>query len=361
MLRQKVGIALSGGVDSSVAAHLLLEQGYELHGMFMRTWNADDNLYPLSGCPWKRDLEDARSVAEQLGITFEVVNMIEYYRELVVKDLIEGYRDGITPNPDILCNQRIKFGKLLEHAQEMGCSMLATGHYCKRVDNADGTSDIYEGEDKNKDQSYFLAMLSQKQIQRAIFPIGGYIKPFVRAIANKLHLQTANKKDSQGICFLGKVKVQDFLAQYIKDSVGEVINHSTGNVIGEHHGLFRFTIGQRHGINIPSNCDNRHYVVVGKDLEKNQLIVELEDLDSKLLYKNEVRVHSLSFTNKSIPDGSRILAKPRYRDPSQIINFWYIDNHSAVVHFEKKQRGLSSGQIIAFYDGERLLGGGIYI
>lgn len=359
MLREKIGVALSGGVDSSVAAYFLRGQGYELHGMFMRTWNADDSLYPLSTCPWRRDLEDAQSVAENLGIDFEVVNMIERYRELVVKELVDGYRNGITPNPDVLCNQRIKFGALLEHAQSIGCTKIATGHYCKRIDNSDGTSDIYEGDDKNKDQSYFLALLSQKQIKQAIFPIGTYDKPYVRMVANKLHLQTANKKDSQGICFLGKVKIQDFLAQYIVSTPGLIVD-TGGKVIGEHNGLFRFTIGQRHGINVPSNCDNKHYVVVGKDLKQNKLIVELEDPNSKLLYKKELRVYGLSFTNHPISDGAHILAKPRYRDPSQKIIFRYIDSNSAIIQFEHNQRALTSGQVIAFYDEERLIGGGIY-
>ncbi len=360
MLRERIGIALSGGVDSSVAAYLLNEQGYELHGMFMRTWNADDDLSPLSMCPWRRDLEDARSVSTQLGFPFEVVNMIDRYRELVVKDLIDGYRNGITPNPDILCNQRIKFGALLQHARDMGCTKIATGHYCRRIDNKDGTSDIYEGCDKNKDQSYFLAMLSQTQIRATIFPIGGYDKSHIRTIARNINLQTADKKDSQGICFLGKVKVQDFLAQYIEESPGEVVNLS-GEIIGEHHGLFRFTIGQRHGINIPSNKDNKHYVVVGKDIKKNRLVVEIEDANLYPLYRNEVYVHGLSFTNKPILDGAKILAKPRYRDPSQSITFKYIDSHSAVIKFECNQRALNSGQVIAFYDQECLLGGGIYI
>ncbi len=360
MLRERIGVALSGGVDSSVAAYLLYEQGYEVYGMFMRTWNVDNELSPLSMCPWRKDLEDARSVSVQFGFKFEVVNMIDRYRELVVKDLIEGYRNGITSNPDVLCNQRIKFGALLSHAKNRGCVKIATGHYCKKVRNADGSCDIYEGNDKNKDQSYFLAMLSQEQIASAIFPIGTFDKPAVRDIARKKFLQTARKKDSQGICFLGKVKIQDFLSKYISDSPGEIIN-THGQVLGEHRGLFRFTIGQRHGINLPSNINNKHYVVIGKDIKKNQLIVEIEDINSKFLYKNEVTVRGLSFTNKPIEDGSVILAKPRYRDPSQQITFHYTSHKSAIINFKHKQRALSSGQVVAFYDGECLLGGGIYV
>jgi tRNA-specific 2-thiouridylase len=310
-------------------------------------------------------LDDARAVAEQLGISFEVVNMIDRYKEYVVKDLVDGYRSGITPNPDVLCNERIKFGALYEHVRSCGCEMIATGHYCKKVKSANGYWDIQEGDDKNKDQSYFLAMLSQDQIKNALFPLGTYAKPRVRSIASKLGLRTAAKKDSQGICFLGKIKIQDFLAQYIQDSPGDVVTID-GKVLGRHSGLFRFTVGQRHGLNIPSNRDNKHYVVVGKDVENNALIVEIESKHSSLLYKNEVIVRNLSFTNKPIGDGVKILAKPRYRDPSQEITFHYL--HKSVhptdcivlVRFKKKQRALTNGQVIAFYSGECLLGGGIY-
>jgi tRNA-specific 2-thiouridylase len=366
MLRQRIGVALSGGVDSSVAAYLLKEKGYDLHGVFMRTWNADDDTEPLSDCPWRRDLEDARAVAKQLGISFEVVNMIDHYKEHVVKELVNGYQIGITPNPDVLCNKRVKFGALFDHIRSRSCEMIATGHYCKKVENPDGSCDIYEGDDKNKDQSYFLAMLSQDQIKDALFPLGIYDKLRVRSIASSLNLPTAAKKDSQGICFLGKVKIQDFLAQYIQDSPGDIVTID-GQVLGHHNGLFRFTSGQRHGMNIPSNRDNKHYVVIRKNLERNTLIVEIESESSKALYKSEVIVRNLNFTRKPIGDGVEILAKPRYRDPSQEVTFRYLHKLEmpaecvALIRFKEKQRALASGQIIAFYSGERLLGGGVYV
>ncbi|MDR2436140.1 MAG: tRNA 2-thiouridine(34) synthase MnmA [Puniceicoccales bacterium] len=365
MLRKRVGVALSGGVDSSVAAYLLREENYDVHGVFMRTWNADDDANPLSECPWYRDLEDARGVAERLGISFEVVNMFDQYKKSVVQDLVEGYKNGITPNPDMLCNRRVKFGALYEHVKSCGCEMIATGHYCKKIENPDGSHDICEGDDKNKDQSYFLAMLSQEQIGNALFPLGHHLKPQVRSIAGKLNLPTAAKRDSQGICFLGKVKIQDFLAKYIEDAPGEIVT-ADGKVIGLHRGLFRFTLGQRHGINVPSNRDNEHYVVVGKDMKNNALIVEIESESSDLLHRDEIVVCNLSFTNKPVEDGAKILAKPRYRDPSQEIIFKYLHKSetpiecAALVRFKKKQRALASGQVIAFYSGERLLGGGIY-
>ncbi|MDR2720699.1 MAG: tRNA 2-thiouridine(34) synthase MnmA [Puniceicoccales bacterium] len=365
MLRERVGVALSGGVDSSVAAYLLLEKNYDVHGVFMRTWNADDDTNPLSECPWRRDLEDARNVATQLGISFEVVNMLNQYKRFVVQDLVDGYQGGITPNPDTLCNSKVKFGALYEHMKSRGCRMIATGHYCKKIKNPDGSYDIWEGDDKNKDQSYFLAMLSQDQIRNALFPLGNHFKPQVRSIANKLNLPTATKKDSQGICFLGKVKIQNFLAKYIQDLSGDIVTVD-GKVIGAHRGLFRFTLGQRHGMNIPSNCDNKHYVVIGKNIKNNTLIVEIENENSALLYKNEIVVHNFCFTNKPIADGAEILAKPRYRDASQEIVFKYLHKSeistkcTALIHFKEKQRALASGQTIAFYAGERLLGGGVY-
>jgi tRNA-specific 2-thiouridylase len=331
----------------------------------MRTWNAEDEIFPLSSCPWHRDLDDAQSVARQLGISFEVVNMIDQYREHVVKNLVNGYANGTTPNPDILCNRHIKFGTLYEHVKSRDCEMIATGHYCKKVRQPDGSYDLYEGNDKTKDQSYFLASLSQNQIKSALFPLGDYDKLHVRFIANKLNLRTANKKDSQGICFLGKVKLQNFLAQYIPNAHGNIM--CGGKVIGRHRGLFKFTVGQRHGINLPSNIDNKHYVVVGKDVKNNILFVEIEDENSALLYKSNVVVRNLSFTNKPIGDGISILAKPRYRDLSQQITFQYLDKFGALpgdtafVRFKTKQRALASGQIIAFYAGERLLGCGTYV
>ncbi|MDR0418280.1 MAG: tRNA 2-thiouridine(34) synthase MnmA [Puniceicoccales bacterium] len=355
---RKVTVAMSGGVDSSVAALLAKESGREVCGVYMRTWHGDDAVIPLGDCPWKEDLKDARQVADRIGIRFEVANMIDFYKKWVVTPLIDGYRSGITPNPDILCNQFVKFGALAEFAKAMGSAAIATGHYCKKRKNTDGTFDLIEPKDKDKDQSYFLAYLKQEQIRFAEFPIADLTKGEVRALAGKKDLSTACKKDSQGICFLGKVRIQDFLAHYIEKKSGNVIN-SEGKVIGQHEGLHNFTIGQRHGLNIPSNSDYNFYVVIGKDLERNELKVAFES--EKKLYHNRFKVYHLSYTNRAFPERCSLLCRPRYRDPYQEIYFEKTSFDEAIIEFKKPQRALSSGQVVAFYEGGILLGGGIYV
>lgn len=355
----RLTVALSGGVDSSVAALLAKGRGYEVEGVYMRTWHNDDQLHPLGECPWRRDSEDARQVTEVLGIPFSIINMIQFYKQYVVIPLVEGYKKGITPNPDVLCNQFIKFGILSEIAKKKGSNALATGHYCKRRKNADGTVDITAPRDKNKDQTYFLAYLNQEQIQFARFPLGNLTKPEVRQLAEKKGLATAKKKDSQGICFLGKVKIQDFLSQFIQETPGYIIN-TEGKIVGQHHGLYRFTIGQRHGLGIPSNSDGNFYVVIGKDLERNELHVAFER--ERRLYGRRYHVHNLSYTNKVWPERSHLLCRARYRDPYERIWIERTGDQEAVIEFECEQRALAPGQVIAFYDwDETLLGGGIYV
>ena len=329
-------------------------------GAYMRTWHDEDQQHPIGQCPWEEDLRHARSVAEQLCIPFSVINMIERYRQWVVKPLVEGYRNGITPNPDIFCNQYIKFGFLADYARERGCTGIATGHYCQKITHADGSCDLLEGHDPDKDQSYFLAYISQAQLQFAQFPVGHLKKYEVRALASKAGLSNANRKDSQGICFLGKVRIQDFLARYIPNSPGPIVD-TEGRTLGEHSGLHKFTLGQRHGIRIPSNCDHQHYVVVAKDLENNRLIVTLENPSSKLLFQKKITLRDLHFIHETLEHPKNLWGKPRYRDPPQAIYFEPINPTSAIVEFQYPQRALASGQILALYHEKRLLGGGIYI
>jgi tRNA-specific 2-thiouridylase len=354
---RKISVAMSGGVDSSVAALLVKNSGFQVRGIYMRTWQNDDDVNPLGACPWKADSEDASRVAEQIGIEFSIVNMIDFYKKLVVTPLIQGYRDGTTPNPDIICNQFVKFGALAEIAKANGSQAIATGHYCKKINNSDGTFDLAESTDKNKDQTYFLAYLGQEQIRFAAFPLGDLTKKEVRRLAAEKKLITAQKKDSQGICFLGKVKIRNFLAHHLPRSPGNIVS-SEGKILGQHGGLHNFTIGQRHGLNIPSNSDHNFYVVVGKDLARNELKVAFES--EKKLYKSRFKIYNLSHTNRVLPERCEIVCRPRYRDPYQEIYFEKTSPTEAIIEFKQPQRALASGQVVAFYNHGILLGGGIY-
>ncbi len=353
----KILVALSGGVDSAVAAWLLKEQGYEISGAYIRTWMNEE--MPLADCPAQQDIEDSRAVAMHLGIDYEIVNLVNEYREHVVNYLVDGYRRGITPNPDIMCNREMKFGIFLNYALEAGFDGIATGHYVRKLTKDDGSYDLLEGLDKNKDQTYFLALLRQAQIQKALFPLGELKKPRVRACALEQNLPNATKKDSQGICFLGDMNISRFLEHYIEDKPGNIVNPE-GKVLGQHRGLHRYTTGQRRGIGVPSNTDNEFYVVTGLDMERNELIVAFDQIDSPGLFTSEVEVYDLSFLNRPVTKSCRLLAKPRYRDPSQTITYTPIDDKRAKVTFDEPQRALSPGQIIALYDGDQLLGGGFY-
>ncbi|MGB0743410.1 MAG: tRNA 2-thiouridine(34) synthase MnmA [Opitutales bacterium] len=354
---QKILVALSGGVDSSVAALLLKEQGYDVSGAYIRTWMNEE--MPLADCPAQQDIEDSRAVAGHLGIDYEIVNLVNEYREQVVNYLVEGYKKGITPNPDIMCNREMKFGIFEKYAASNGFDAIATGHYVRRLRNGDNSFDLLEGRDKNKDQTYFLALIRQEQITGALFPVGELQKPEVRKLAEKHKLPNAEKKDSQGICFLGDMNISRFLEYYIEDKPGDIVN-SEGKVLGQHRGLHRYTTGQRRGIGVPSNTDNEAYVVTRLDMARNELVVAFDRADSPDLYTSEVGLYGLSFTNQPITDSCELLAKPRYRDPSQAIIYTPTGPDTATVSFAKPQRALASGQVLALYDGDKLLGGGFY-
>ena len=354
---KKILVALSGGVDSAVAAWLLKEQGYDISGAYIRTWMNEE--MPLADCPAQQDIEDSRAVAAHLGIDYEIVNLVNEYREHVVNYLVDGYQRGITPNPDMMCNREMKFGIFQDYALKAGFDGIATGHYVRKFINADGSQDLLEGLDKNKDQTYFLALLRQEQIRHALFPVGELEKPRVRELALEQKLPNATKKDSQGICFLGDMNISRFLEHYIDDKPGNIVNPE-GKVLGRHRGLHRYTTGQRRGIGVPSNTDNEFYVVTGLDMERNELIVAFDKPDSPGLFTSEVEVYGLSFVNQAITETCRLLAKPRYRDPSQVITYTPIGDNRAKVTFDQAQRALSPGQILALYDGDKLLGGGFY-
>lgn len=355
--KKKVLVALSGGVDSALAAHLLQQAGHAVSAAYMKNWINEENVF--GHCPWEQDIVDARAVAEHLGIEFQVINFIQDYRDRVVKYLVDGYSRGITPNPDVMCNREMKFGVLRDWALDHGFDAVATGHYCRNAE-VGGEPALLEGVDANKGQAYFLAMIRPEQLDDALFPIGHLTKPEVRARAEAAGLPNARKKDSQGICFIGEVRINDFLEKFIEDRPGEIVNLE-GKILGEHRGLHRFTLGQRRGIGIPSNTDNEFYIVVGKDLEKNRLIVAFESDRAEAIWHPEVRLHQLNWLTRTPPlEPRRLSAKVRYRDPAVPLTFHPLPDGSARLVFDEPQRALAEGQVCALYDGERLLGGGVY-
>ena len=356
----KILVALSGGVDSAVAALLLKQQGHEVHAAYFRTWMNEEGL-PFPGeCPWEDDVRNAQAVAEHLGLPFRVIDLIKDYRQTVVEYLVDGYRRGLTPNPDIICNREMKFGVFLRQALAAGYDAIATGHYARRRENADGTFDLLEGLDPNKDQSYFLALLRQEQLAKALFPIGELLKPEVRRIAAEARLPNATRKDSQGICFLGQVPVQDFLERHIPDSPGEVRN-AAGQVIGRHRGLHRYTIGQRKGIGLPSNTDHEHFVVVRKDFATNTLHVAFDKPGVPGLYADHARAHAFSWINRPVVGAQDFLARVRYRDPATPARLRLDGQGEAEIDFQVTQRGLAAGQVLAVYFDRVLMGGGVFV
>ncbi len=356
---KKILVAMSGGVDSAVAALLLKEQGYAIEGAYMKNWINEDEI--LGDCPWQQDIEDAAAVADSLGIPFRVVNLMHEYRTRIVDYLLSGYQSGITPNPDVMCNREIKFGVFLDYALENGFDEVATGHYAQiQEETADAPRAIIEGADPNKDQTYFLAMMRPEQVARARFPVGHLLKPQLRELAQKAALPNATKKDSQGICFIGNIKMADFLREYVPDRPGPIIRADDDKPLGEHRGLHYFTIGQRRGIGIPSNSNNNFYVVVGKDIQRNALLVSFEAPTAPGLYSSRCEVSELSYTGEAPADDCRMEVKVRYRDPRVPVRYKRISDTTVEITFDQPQRALALGQIIALYDGPHLLGGGIY-
>jgi tRNA-specific 2-thiouridylase len=334
-----------------------LEQGHEVAGGYMKNWINEDGI--AGDCPWEQDVDDAHAVAQTLGIEFRVVDLIDQYRNRIVDYLLDGYRNGITPNPDVYCNREMKFGVFLDYALEQGFEAVGTGHYARKRDRSDGTADILRGADPNKDQSYFLALMEQHQAKRALFPCGEMLKPQVREVAQRFNLPVAGKKDSQGICFIGNVKMADFLSHYVPDNPGEIVN-TEGEVLGNHRGLHLYTLGQRKGHGVASPREGMAYVVVGKDAEKNQLVVGWDHEDTLGLYVQKCIVGSVSWVNKPITSQCKVEAQPRYRAKSEPVTVTPRDDGKLDLNFIRSQRAITPGQICAFYDGGTLLGGGVF-
>lgn len=345
---------MSGGVDSSVSAVLLLEAGYEVIGGFMKNWSdgADD-----TECSWKTERRDAMRVAAQLGIEFHTFDFEDEYRKLVYEYMIDEYKAGRTPNPDVLCNKYMKFDLFMREADKLGCEFVATGHYARVTRDGDGAARLLAGVDTNKDQSYFLCQLTQSQLSRVLFPIGEFEKPQVREIAHKHDLVVADKKDSQGICFVGKVDMQDFLEARIQPHEGNIVTTS-GEVIGQHRGFEFYTVGQRGGLGIGGGTP---YYVVERRPDTNEVIVAIGE-DDPALFKSELIATSLTETvsgNFAKYQGQNISARIRYRQPLAACQFTWLSEASMRVNFAVAQRAVAPGQFIAFYVGEELIGSGI--
>lgn len=389
-------VGLSGGVDSSVTAYLLKKQGYEVIGLFMKNWH-DDSVTISKECPWLEDSNDALIVAEKLGIPFQTVDLSAQYKERIVDYMFNEYERGRTPNPDVLCNREIKFDVFMKIAMQLGADYVATGHYCRKgvIKNPDGTEtyQLLAGVDGNKDQSYFLCQLSQEQLAKTLFPIGELLKPEVRKIAAENDLITADKKDSQGLCFIGKVRLPEFLQQKLQPKKGVIVevpavleqyannvpkfsskleelafyaekphyDPTDGKVVGEHQGAHYFTKGQRKGLDVGGT--------------KEPLFVIETDVDQNIIYTGQGKSHpglyrrTLFVSNEElhwvrtdlaldIDQSMEVMARIRYRQPLQKATLYKVDA-GIYVDFEEKQSAITEGQFVAWYIGDELVGSGV--
>lgn len=389
-MSKRVVVGLSGGVDSSVAAYLLQEQGYEVIGMFMKNWH-DDTVTISNECPWLDDSNDAMIVAQHLGIPFQAIDLSAEYKTRIVDYMFAEYQRGRTPNPDVLCNREIKFDVFLNNALKLGADFVATGHYVRKgsfVKDGRTTYQLLSGKDPNKDQSYFLCQLTQEQLSRSLFPIGELLKPQVRDIAKKLGLVTAEKKDSQGLCFVGKVHLPDFLQQRLKSKKGMVVelpstaesfrngfasddlvalttpyklDASEGKVIGEHNGAHYYTIGQRKGLNLGGHA--RPLFVLGTDPDKNIIYTGMGE-DHPGLYRHGLFIpaadqHWVREDLKlSSGESRKYRGRIRYRQPLSDCTLHQKDEGLYII-FDQPQKSITPGQFAAWYNGEELVGSGV--
>ena len=337
----RVYVGMSGGVDSSVTAALLVEQGYEVTGVYMKNWTQD---LPGMKCPWADDLADAKRVAVQLGIDFKVFDFEKEYKQNVVDYMIDEYKAGRTPNPDVMCNQEVKFKLFLDTALADGADMIATGHYA-RTENGK----LLRAKDENKDQTYFLYRVTAQALEKTLFPLGKYTKDEVRQLAKERNLYTATKKESMGICFVGKVGIRDFLGQYVEATPGKIIDKHSGEVLGYHDGAIFYTIGQRHGLDIGGGLP---YYVVGKDMDKNEVYVTTK-LHDETLWQENIELHSLHWINSVPPDGEYQI-RVRHRAPLVSAQL-----QGSTLQLTESQRAITAGQSVVVYDGDICLGGGI--
>lgn len=392
---KRVVVGLSGGVDSSVAAYLLQQQGYEVIGLFMKNWH-DDSVTISNECPWLEDSNDALLVAEKLGIPFQTVDLSEEYKEKIVDYMFNEYEKGRTPNPDVLCNREIKFDVFMKIALSLGADYVATGHYCQKSEIEVDGKPVYQliaGNDVNKDQSYFLCQLSQEQLSKALFPIGALTKPEVREIAAEMELVTAEKKDSQGLCFIGKVRLPEFLQQKLQPKEGKIVQidkndpvytrenetelsleeqlklesqklaylPTMGKVVGKHQGAHYFTVGQRKGLNVGGTTDP--LFVIATDVETNTIYTGLSShhpgLFKKALFVEKSEVHWIreDMTLK-VGETMEVMARIRYRQPLQKAILHQFED-GMYIQFEEPQSAITEGQFVAWYLGAELVGSGV--
>ncbi len=355
--QEKVIVGMSGGVDSSVAAYLLREQGYEVIGLFMKNWEGDDNE---GYCPAAQDAADAAAVCQKLAIPFHTVNFAQDYWNNVFEYFLAEYQAGRTPNPDVMCNQEIKFKAFLDYAvTHLGADKIATGHYARRGEY-EGCVQLLRGIDNNKDQSYFLYRLNQHQLQHALFPIGDYEKNEIRQIAKQQGFITHDKKDSTGICFIGERKFKTFLQEYLPAKPGN-IETEQGVIVGQHQGLMYYTIGQRQGIQLggTKTGNGDAWYVAGKDIKRNVLII-VQGKEHHRLFQNTLICEQLSWLVEQAPIFPlQCTAKIRYRQMDEPCEATMLDDQRLSVHFPTPQRAITPGQSIVFYREEICLGGGI--
>ncbi|MCW2119269.1 tRNA 2-thiouridine(34) synthase MnmA [Flavobacterium sp. 7A] len=392
---KRVVVGLSGGVDSSVAAYLLQQQGYEVIGLFMKNWH-DDSVTISNDCPWLEDSNDALLVAEKLGIPFQTVDLSEEYKEKIVDYMFNEYEKGRTPNPDVLCNREIKFDVFMKIALSLGADYVATGHYCRKSEIVVNGETIYQlqaGADNNKDQSYFLCQLSQEQLSKALFPIGELTKPEVRVIAAEMELVTAEKKDSQGLCFIGKVRLPEFLQQKLQPKEGLIIQidaldpiyalekksnatadevlvdasnkilykPTMGKVVGKHQGAHYFTVGQRKGLNVGGTKEA--LFVIATNVETNTIYTGMgahhPGLFRSALFVEQPEVHWIrQDLVLKVGETRDVMARIRYRQPLQAATLHQLEN-GMYISFDQPQSAITEGQFVAWHEGEELLGSGV--
>ena len=363
----RVLIGLSGGVDSAVAAYLLIKQGYDVTACFMRNWDALANGDYLGNptinnnqCPQEKDYDDACKVAEKLGIELLRVDYIKEYWDNVFSYLIKEYENGRTPNPDIFCNKYIKFGPFIDFAKEHGFDAIAMGHYAKRVDK-DGRAYLCKSYDQNKDQTYFLSQISQEQVSFCLFPLGNIDKTEVRIIAHELQLESVmDKKDSTGICFIGERNFRQFLQNYIPAKDGDIVDIENGRVVGHHVGSMYYTIGQRRGLGIGGihGEEAKGWFIVKKDVKKNILYVASGD-ENKYLLSDSCTVTNLNWITEKPKEGQHINAKFRYRQKDNGVTIHFIDENKILLIFDEPYKAVTPGQAAVLYDGDICLGGGL--